>query len=118
MTAKYYICSSCQEENSYRSFATDQVELEREVGVTIPVNCAHCHARKTVHPNDIQAKPNVWVPIIASVPAVALLIWLVYQGWILISVALFSVPVLVWAAQRKSSAAFNSYRIKRPGQSI
>ena len=112
----HYTCPSCHETNRFNSYATDRVELEREEGEAIRTTCKHCHEARTLHPNDIFAKPNVIVTGIATALVVGLLVALLMMGWILISAILIGAPFAVWAAQQKSASNFNGYMIRRTRQ--
>ena len=113
MTYKYFRCPACRAENRYKTHATDRVELEREAGESLPVTCTHCFERKTLHPNDIQAKPNLWMVYIATALVVALMLYLFSLGFLLISTVLLAAPAAIYAAQQKEAYAFNTYRIRR-----
>ncbi|OAV43996.1 hypothetical protein [Lewinella sp. 4G2] len=113
MNAPYFTCTNCHEDTRYKSYATDRVELEREDGTELRVTCSHCHESKTIHPNDISAAPNKVIPIVVGVIVAILMLVLFYMGWILISAILIGAPFAVWAAQQKSAANFNGYRIRR-----
>jgi|GEM_PF-6336705 transcription elongation factor Elf1 len=68
MTAKYFTCKSCHENTKVKSMATDRVEMERDLGETFLAECGHCHDRKTIHVNDVNAAPN---KVITGIGAVA-----------------------------------------------
>ncbi|NJC26638.1 hypothetical protein [Neolewinella antarctica] len=112
MTTKHYTCPACHEENRYKTFVTDRVELERAQGEAIRVTCKHCHESRTIHPNDVFAKPSLLPPVIVAIVVAIPLIILFRLGWIVFSVALIGAPFAVWAAQQQAATRFNGYRIR------
>ena len=92
LTHKLYTCPKCHEATSYRTAANDRSELERERGERLPVTCTHCHDRRTIHPNDVQAKPNITLPLIAGGLVFLPLIYLLYHGWVVLGIPILAAP--------------------------
>lgn len=91
--------------------ATDRVELEKDKGETFRVDCDHCHESRTIHVNDISAKPSLIVTgigVAAGVGATVALWQLGFIAWIS-----GGLPVIIYAAQRKAADTFNGYKINR-----
>lgn len=110
MTAKYFTCKSCHENTKVKSMATDRVEVERDLGETFLAECSHCHDRKIIHVNDVNAEPNKVITGIGvgiGVVATAVL-------WQLSVIALASgaLPIIIYGAQRKAADRFNAYKIR------
>ena len=91
--------------------ATDRVELEKDRGETFRVSCDHCHESKTIHVNDIKAKPNAIVTGIGVAAGVGSAVALWNLGFI--AAISGSLPIIIYAAQRKAADTFNSYKVKR-----
>lgn len=111
MTSKYYTCPSCHENTPFKSMATDRVELEKDKGETFRVSCDHCHESRTIHVNDVKAKPNTIVTgigVAAGIGATVALWQLGFVAWIS-----GGLPIIIYAAQRKAADTFNSYKVKR-----
>ncbi len=91
--------------------ATDRVELEKEQGETFRLSCSHCYESKTVHVNDIKAKPNLIVTGIGVAAGIGATVAMWNLGFIAsISGGL---PIIIYAAQRRAAETFNGYRVKR-----
>lgn len=110
MTSKYYYCPSCQERNAFSSMASDRVELEREKGERIPVECEHCHSRTKLHVNQVRAEPNKIITGASAVAGVVGAVALWQVGFI--AAITVGLPVLVYQMQSRSASTFNSYKIK------
>lgn len=111
MTSKYFTCKNCHENTKVKSMATDRVEMERDLGETFLVACSHCHDRKTIHVNDVNAEPNKIVTGVGAGMAVVLTAAFWQLGFI--AGLSFTLPVIVYAAQQKAAATFNGYKIRR-----
>ena len=108
-TTKYFTCPSCHDNSPVRTYATDRVELERELGENFATRCKHCHKPGSVHVNHVRAAPNrvvTGVGIAAGVIATAAL-WQI--GFI--AFASGALPVIIYTAQNRSAETFNAYKL-------
>ncbi|MGB3801884.1 MAG: hypothetical protein WA952_18845 [Lewinella sp.] len=108
-TRKYYVCSFCHASTSVRTYATDRVELELEMGQQFPAKCGTCHKPKSIHVNQVTAEPNPVVTAIGGIAGLAATAALWNVGFI--AYAAGALPVVVYRAQAKSAQTFNSYKI-------
>lgn len=117
MTTKHFPCPSCRSVNRLRTFATDRVELERELGASFQKTCSHCSASVEVHVNDVRAKPihlityTVWGFLLLLV-ITALLLGLgqnIYGLFLLAGI--LGLPVMVHRAVEKAATTFNHYKL-------
>ena len=108
-TTKYYTCPSCHENTPVKTYATDRVDLERDLGETFASRCKHCHKPGSVHVNQVRALPNRMVTglgVAAGVAATAAL-WKI--GFI--AFASGALPVIIYTAQNRSADTFNAYKL-------
>ncbi len=110
MTSKYFTCKVCHENTRFATMASDRVELERERGELIVVSCKHCHRKQSIHINEVKAEPNKVITGISVAAGAVASVALWNIGFI--AVASFILPVIVYTAQQKMAATFNSYRIR------
>lgn len=110
MTNKFYFCPSCQERNKFSSLATDRVELEKDKGERIAVECAHCHARTNLNVNKIQAEPNNVITGASGVLGLICAGLFLNMGFI--AGLPLALPVVVHQAQARAASSFNRYKIK------
>lgn len=110
MNKKFYYCPSCRERNDYASLATDRVELEKEKGERISMECVHCHARSQVHVNDISAEPNNLITGASGVLGLICAGLFLNMGFI--AGLPLALPVVVHQAQARAVSSFNRYKIK------
>ena len=115
----YYYCSSCQEENSFKTKARDRFKLQTERGNTISERCKHCGTIVNRRINMVHAKPNKWLLIIggltgAFLTVIALLFTFAVPYFVLvISIpAISSVPFIAWKEAEKKARAFNEVKLK------
>lgn len=87
--------------------------MERDLGGTFLAECSHCHDRKTIHVNDVNAEPNkIIVGIGAGVGVVATAA--LWQLGFVAGLSL-SLPLIIYAAQQKAAGTFNGYKVRRGG---
>jgi hypothetical protein len=110
MTTKYFTCKNCHENTKVKSMATDRVEMERDLGETLLIECSHCHDRKTIHVNDVRAEPNKVITGVGAVVGAVATAALWQIGFI--AVVACTLPVIVYGAQHKAAKTFNAYKIR------
>ena len=108
-TVKYYTCRSCHENSRIRTYATDRVDLEREVGERFSSHCQHCGKAGSIHVNDVKAAPNRTVTGIGIAAGVVATVALWQVGFI--ALASGALPVIVHTAQSRSADTFNGYKL-------
>lgn len=113
MTAKYFTCPSCHENTRFKTMATDRVELEKEAGEFISLQCDECYRQLRVHVNDIKAEPNKIITGVGAGAGVVATAALWQLGFI--AFAAGALPVIVYGAQLKAAETFNGYKIRRSG---
>ena len=109
MTTKYFTCPSCHEATIFRTSATDRVDLERDRGETFMATCRHCLRPRSLHVNDISAKPSKAITAAGILGGVAATVALWHTGFI--SYVTGALPVIVYQAQRIAAATFNGYNL-------
>ena len=110
MTTKYFYCPECNERNSLRSMANDRVELEKDRGETFSVNCDNCHARPTIHVNDVQAEPNKLITGGSGVLGLVCAGMFFQLGFI--AALPLALPIVVYQAQARAASGFNRYKVR------
>ncbi|MEP0266268.1 hypothetical protein [Dokdonia sp.] len=115
----YYYCSSCQEENSFKTKATNRFELQTERGNTIHERCKHCGIVVKRRINRVHAKPNKWMLIIGGLIGISLTIMaIVFTLAVSLFVVVISIPIIssipfiAWREQDKKASAFNKVMVK------
>lgn len=115
----YYYCSSCQEENSFKTKATNRFELQKERGNTINERCKNCGTVVKRRINRVHAKPNKWILIIggligATLAIIAIVFTLAVSVFMIVILipAISSIPFIAWREQDKKANAFNKVMVK------
>lgn len=111
----YFYCSSCQEENSFKTKATDRFELQKERGNFINERCKHCDTVVKRRINRVHAKPNKWILIIGGLVGTVLTVLFILSAPLIISIFAISIiagiPFIAWKAQDKKASAFNKVMV-------
>ena len=58
-------CNHCSEKISLKNSVNDRAELAREIGETFQLTCEGCSTKNQYHINDIKAKENKIISVIA-----------------------------------------------------
>lgn len=109
MTKKVVFCKACFAENRVKSMATDRVELEKELGENLKMNCAKCGKQYTAHVNDVVAKPSSIITAFSILLGVALTAFFWNFGFI--AYASLGIPFLIYKTQQGAAYNFNKYKI-------
>lgn len=107
----FYYCSSpsCKKENSITVKATNRYDLKNEIGEEVNERCKHCGKHTKRHINRLHAKPNVLIPGIAFILAVASTLLLWDLGFV--STLTATVPIGIWMHKDRKANAFNKVMI-------
>jgi Flp pilus assembly protein TadB len=115
----YYYCSSCQEENSFKTKATNRFDLQKERGNVINERCKHCGTVVKRRINRVHAKPNKWILIIGGILGISLtviaLVFTIAISFLMVVIlipAITSIPFIAWREQDKKANAFNKVMVK------
>lgn len=108
-----YYCSKqgCKKENYIRTSATNRYELQKEIGAEFNERCTHCGSFTKKHINRLHAEPNYLIILLGSLLSLILTIF----SWNfigLISTLTASIPIVIWAQQKKKASSFNSTMVK------
>ena len=111
----YFYCSSCQEENSFKTKAKDRFDLQKERGNFINERCRNCGTVVKRRINRVHAKPNKWLLIIGGLGGTFIALMLIFFLPLFITVfiipAVFGIPFIAWRAEDKKASAFNKVMI-------
>ncbi|WP_299677387.1 hypothetical protein [uncultured Dokdonia sp.] len=111
----YFYCSSCQEENSFKTKAKDRFELQKERGNEINERCKNCGTVVKRRINRVHAKPNKWLLIIGSLIGIVITFIITFSLPLIIIVfavpAVFGIPFIAWKAEDKKASAFNKVMV-------
>lgn len=58
-------CRSCKNEIAIKSYATDRIDLAKDMGETFPIQCLGCLTTEKYHINDVRAKGTKIIKLIA-----------------------------------------------------
>ena len=120
----YTNCKSCKRPITYFTWYRDRVTLARKKGEDILLQCRYCAITKPNNVDELEARTNKMVRIIAIVILVTgslamfLFLWntLVESDYIIISIALFMAPsvtyLLLLKADEKRVSSFNRHKLK------
>lgn len=106
----YYYCSSCKEENHFKS--NNKFDLQMELNSDeVVVNCNKCDKQDKKHINRLHSKPNyifVFIGILLSI-IVSIIMWDIGFA----STLSFTIPFYLWLQEQKRVSTFNSYNLYR-----
>lgn len=105
-------CKACKEEIKVKSSATTRPELERDKGEEFIINCSHCGKDNQRHVNDIRARENKAVMMIAGALGIVLALVLFFIVGVVGTIVIV-IPGLIWQQQRQAASTFNRYLLPR-----
>ena len=111
----YFYCSSCQEENSFKTKAKDRFELQKERGNFINERCSNCGTVVKRRINRVHAKPNKWLLIIGGIGGILATLLIISFLPLVMTVfavpAVFGIPFIAWRTEDKKASAFNKVMV-------
>ncbi|NER15925.1 hypothetical protein [Spongiivirga citrea] len=108
-----YSCDSCKKENSYKTNASDRVDLQMRLGKDeIKEHCNNCGHFNAKHLNRLIAVPNKMFMFIGGLIGLIIALYILFRFGILGALA-FSLPIMVIAQHKKSVSSFNKTMIRR-----
>lgn len=103
-------CPACKDEVKITPSASTRPDLAHLKGETFGVNCTHCGKNFTTHVNDVSAKVNQKIILMAWIfGAFITIVTIFFIGFI--AVATFAFPLIVMRSLNNQAHAFNGYRL-------
>ncbi|MEM6398186.1 MAG: hypothetical protein AAF741_17675 [Bacteroidota bacterium] len=107
------ICPACEKEVIVPSSAKTRVDLEREKGQNLSLNCQSCGKMFSRHVNRVYAKVNQKKVLLGSLISLGLsLLFMIFIGWIIL-IGGFSVGAILAAQEQSAVKTFNGFLIRR-----
>ncbi len=110
----HFTCSNCHHENKIKISTGDRGEFQMKFGDYVDTICNSCHKKEKTHINKIYAVVSQRNIIFGCFLGLILAVFLIFfiPKILIVSTGVASLPLLIYANERKMANSFNKYKIK------